>query len=310
MLETSSGYGGGPPGYGQPPGGYGQPPGQPPGGYEPPGQPPGGYPPPGQPPGGYGPPPGGGFTPPPAPGGYPGAGAPGGGAPGAWSATEALGYAWNAIIKDFGNVGLPLVAGFFIMGLPAGVVSGIRSAVVSAMATSNNMDMTTLQLINIGSTPILLLFNALAQAFMLGGIVGFALKVARGQKPQFGEIFQGGRFFMPMLIASLLQGIGVEFGLVLCIAPGVFLALAWMFYPIMIVERGAGGVDALKQSWQLSTGQKVNLLVLALLLFLALIVGLLACCVGALIVGPLWVLSIVFVYLRLTGQEPVPVGAG
>jgi len=221
-----------------------------------------------------------------------------------------LGYAWNAIIKDFGNVGLPLVAGFFIMGLPAGVVSGIRSAVVSAMATSNNMDMTTLQLINIGSTPILLLFNALAQAFMLGGIVGFALKVARGQKPQFGEIFQGGRFFMPMLIASLLQGIGVEFGLVLCIAPGVFLALAWMFYPIMIVERGAGGVDALKQSWQLSTGQKVNLLVLALLLFLALIVGLLACCVGALIVGPLWVLSIVFVYLRLTGQEPVPVGAG
>lgn len=311
MLEASSGYGG-PGGYGQPPGGYGppgQPPGQPPGGYPPPGAPPGGYgAPPGQPPGGYGA--GGGFTPPPAPGGYPGPGAPGGGPPGAWSATEALGYAWSAITKDFANVALPLIAGFFVMGIPSGIVSGIRGGIVGAMASSGSVDMSTIQIINFGSIPIILLINALAQGFMLGGIMSFAIKAARGQKPQFGEIFQGGRFFGPMMVASLLQILGVYFGTFLCIVPGVLLALGWMLYPIMVVERGAGGVDALKQSWQMTTGQKMNLFILALLLFVATIVGLLACCVGALVVGPLWALSIAFVYMRLTGEEPRPFGAG
>src|SRR6185369_13741010 len=287
------GYGppGGPPpgGYGppgSPPGGYG-PPGSPPGGYGPPGSPPGGYGPPGSPPGGYGPPgsPPGGYGPPGSPpggygppgGGPPGYGPPGGGygppggggfmppyqppgapppPPGAGSgleATEAISFGWNAVTKDFAGVALPLAVAGFVSTLPSGVISGIRGGIVGALTASGSVDSTALMLINGGGSLISYLISIIVQAYMLGGIVHFALRVARGEKPEFGVVFSGGRFFAPMLGATLLYTLGITVGFMACLVPGLFLFAGWIAYSAFVVDKGLGGVEALKASWQATT---------------------------------------------------------
>ncbi|HYP75320.1 MAG TPA: hypothetical protein VER12_05190 [Polyangiaceae bacterium] len=312
--------GGAPPG-GPPPGGYG-PPGSPPGGYGPPGSPPGGYGPPGSPPGGYGPPgsppggygpPGGGYGPPggtpPYGGGFmppyqpPGAPPPGNGS--GFEATEAIAFGWAAVTKDFGGVAVPLAVGGFVSALPSGVVSGIRGGVAGALAASGSADPMVLALINGGGSLISYLVSIVVQAYMLGGIVQFALRVARGQKPDFGVIFAGGRFFAPMLGATLLYTLGITFGFAACIVPGVFLFAGWIAYSAFIVDKGLGAVDALKASWQATTPQRTNIMVYALLSFVVGVVGVLACCIGALLVSfPVLMVGNAYLYLKLIGEQP------
>src|SRR6478609_8503616 len=330
--------GGAPPGGygppGSPPGGYG-PPGSPPGGYGPPGSPPGGYGPPGSPPGGYGPPgsPPGGYGPPgPAPGGYgppgsppggygpagggppfgggfapppyqPGAPPPGGGA--GLEASEALAFGWAAVSKDFAGVALPLAVAWFITLLPGSIIGGIRGGVAGALAASGSADPMVLALINGGGSLVSYFVAIVSQAYMLGGITQFALRVARGEKPDFGVIFTGGRFFAPMLGATLLYTLGITFGFAACIVPGVFLFAGWIAYSAFIVDKGLGAVDALKASWQATTPQRTNIMVYALLSFVVGVVGVLACCIGALLVSfPVLMVGNAYLYLKLIGEQP------
>jgi uncharacterized membrane protein len=143
------------------------------------------------------------------------------------------------------------------------------------------------------------------QSYLLGGIVHFALGVCRGKKPEFGEVFSGGRYFGKMLVGQLLFGLAYGIGLALCVVPGWIVAAGCILYAPLIVDKNMGGVDALKESWRLTTGHKLNVIVLGILLFLVVLVGYAACCVGALLVSaPIAALSLSYVYLRLVGEEP------
>jgi len=295
----------GPPG-GNPPGGYGPPGGNPPGGYGPPGgNPPGGYGPPGgNPPGGYGPPGGGppygggGFAPPPY---QPGPPPPAAG----FEATEAIAFGWAAVSKDFAGVAVPLAVAAFVASLPGIVLGGIRGGIVGALTASGSVDPTVLMLINGGGGLVNSLVSIGAQSWIMGGVVQFALSVARGQKPEFGVVFSGGRFFGPMLGATFLYSFGVVFGFALCLVPGLILLAGWLAYSAFIVDKGLGAVEALKASWQLTTPYRTNVIVYVLLSMLVGIAGALACCIGAVLVSfPVLMLGNAFVYLKLIGEQP------
>lgn len=308
-INTSGGV---PPGWGgggSPPGapgggGYGQPPG---GGYPPPGGyggPPGGggY---GQPPGGAYPPPGGYGGPPGAypPGAYPGQAIPG--SPGGpWLPADAVRFAWTAITKDFQGVALPIAAAFFLASLPGALINiattGLQTALSLGGAPAEGIQATSFI-----TAPIVYLVGVVAQAFFWGGIVHFALAVGRGQRPAFNEVFSGARYFAPMLVGQLLFSMATIVGTMACIVPGVVVALGCQFYGHLIVDRRLAAIDALKESWRLTIGQKMSLAVLGLLLILIGFAGMLACCVGALLVSlPVTALATVYVYLKLTGEEP------
>lgn len=311
------GYGpppGGGGGYGPPPGGgggYGPPPGGG-GGYGPPPGGGGGY---GQPPGGggYGQPPGGGFGAPPPGQGYPPPGGfappPAGGPPGQWSPTEAVGTAWQALTKDFAGIALPIAVALVLMEIPAFVMSFVQNFVQRMMASDvASMGGATQQtVLAIGFGLLSYLVGLLSQSFFLGGIYHFTLSVMRGQKPPFGEVFSGGRYFGGMLVSQLLFSLALLFGLALCIVPGVIVGLGCQFYALLVVDKNLTAVDALKESWRLTTGHKLQLFVLGLLFFGIVLAGLIACCIGALVVSaPLVTLAATVVYMKLSGEEPRP----
>jgi uncharacterized membrane protein len=225
--------------------------------------------------------------------------------PAAWSPTEAVGFAWNAVMQHFADIALPLAVGVFVMGLPAGIVNGLRTGLITGLAASGSVDADTLQLINVLTAPFTQIVNVFAQAFMFGGLFGFVLKALRGQKPAFGEVFSGGRFFVSMLGAGIVASIAYVVGIMLCVVPGIIVAIGLSLYPVLITDRQLGAIDSLKESWRLTTGHKVNLFIYGILIVLIMIAGFLACCLGALLVSaPIAMISLGYIYLKLVGEQP------
>src|SRR5690606_12553492 len=203
-ISGGSGYGGGPGGMGPgappPPGGFTPPPGSPPGGFTPPpgGAPPGGAPPGGAPPPWFGP-------------AGPGAGGPGGPAR-EWQPMAAMSYGWDTVLRDYANIGRPIAAATLVSAIVNSIFSGMQQAVEG-------------EALAYVVAPVSYVVNLVVNAFILGGVFHFSLGVLRGRAPAFNEVFSGGRFFGPMLLAHFLYSIAVTIGVIACIVPGVVVAL-------------------------------------------------------------------------------------
>ncbi|WP_437608995.1 hypothetical protein WMF20_49015 [Sorangium sp. So ce834] len=314
-------------GYGQPPGGnYGQPPGgsygQPPGGgYGPPpggGPPGGGYGPPpggGPPGGGYGPPPGGGWGPPPGGGGWgqppgggfgapPGGGGygappgggpygapPGMGGPTSWGAGDAASFGWERVKRDPAVI----IGAVAVVGLAAGFPNVIGGGIQAALASDAPAVGSSIQV-------LMQLVGFVVGSYFAGGMSNLLLKVARGQPYAFNDILGGGRWFMSILGAQILTSLAIGVGMVFLLVPGILLALGLSMTNMCIVDKNLGAVDAMKESWRITTGHKGGIFVYALLVFALVVAGMLACCVGTLVAGPIAALGYAYIYLRLTGQ--------
>ncbi|MBI4705907.1 MAG: hypothetical protein HY744_32850 [Deltaproteobacteria bacterium] len=192
-----------------------------------------------------------------------------------------MAFAWARIKSDPGTI----LGALIVAGLLSNVVSGVGSGIRSA-----DRDSLVLGLVNAG----LSLVNFLVMTFMEGGMTLFALKVARGQPYELGDIFKGGPYFAPLLVANILTGLAVAFGLLLLIVPGIILALGLSLTVPIVVDRNLHAVDAMKESWRLTTGHKVGIFVFGLLMAALMLLGLLACCVGVLVVAPLGQIAWVF----------------
>ena len=68
------------------------------------------------------------------------------------------------------------------------------------------------------------------------GSTVFVLKIARGQPAELSDIFTGGPFFLPILEHSILFGLMVGLGTILCIVPGVFLGLMFGQFNYLIID--------------------------------------------------------------------------
>ncbi len=232
-------------------------------------------------------------------------GAPTGGGPGgSWSPTEALAFGWNAIMGNFQGIALPLAALMFVVSLLSGIPSGGLSYVLTRTAMEI-VEPAFLPFIQLGIRFVTQILGAVVGAYFLGGASDFALRVARGQTPEFNVVFGGGKYFGPMLIATLVANFAVTFGFIFCIAPGLILAAGLATYQSLIVDQRLGGVDALKKSWELTDGHKGQLVVFLLLAGLVAIAGAAACCLPLLLVSaPMITIAGAYIYLKLIGEQP------
>ena len=112
-----------------------------------------------------------------------------------------------------------------------------------------------------------------------------------------------------MFVGQLLFTLAMFVGFMLCIVPGVLIALGCQFYAFYVVDKQVSGVDGLKSSWAATQGQRGNLFVLALVLFGVMLLGAAACCVGFLLIAaPMQILAQAYVYMKLNAEEPTPAG--
>jgi len=206
-------------------------------------------------------------------------------------------------MKNFPGVALPLAVAVLVAMIPGGIINvgySLASSIVAEYVEPSFLGV--LSGLVSGTSSLL---GLLVGSYMAGGIASFALKVARGQPVQFGDVFAGGPYFGRMFVAALVAGIAVTLGMCLLIVPGVIVALGISQYTYVVVDQGVGGIDALKKSWEMTNGHRMNLFVFVLLALVVVVAGYIACIVGALLVSmPVLAIAGAYIYLSIKGERP------
>lgn len=136
------------------------------------------------------------------------------------------------------------------------------------------------------------------------GATKIAAKFTLGEKPELADLFRSYRLFFRYLGSSILVGIIALIGLILLIIPGIILIIRLQFFVYLIVDKNAGAIEAIQQSWEMTKGKTGNLFLFGLLLFAIEVAGLIALGVGLLVAAPVAFLAQAYVYRKLADHSP------
>ncbi|MGB5724503.1 MAG: hypothetical protein WBM39_08800 [Parasphingorhabdus sp.] len=88
---------------------------------------------------------------------------------------------------------------------------------------------------------------------------------------------------LPLIGLGILMALGIGFGLILLVAPGIILYLMWIVATPVMMAEDLGVIDSLKRSAELTSGSKRLIFVLLIIFFvLAMVFGLFVAFVGSL----------------------------
>lgn len=133
------------------------------------------------------------------------------------------------------------------------------------------------------------------------GLIRAALSVVDGGRPEVGMLFRTERL-APYLIASILVGLAVGVGLILCIIPGLILAFLFAFFGYAIVDgRTDEAIESMKVSWNLVSKNVGSLILLFILVFLINLVGALLCGIGLLFTYPITAVALAYAWRTISG---------
>ena len=108
--------------------------------------------------------------------------------------------------------------------------------------------------------------------------------------------------FWRYLGAQFLVAIIIFVGLLLLIVPGIIAALGLLFVLYVVIDRGAGPINALKESWRITNGNKWQLFLFGLVLSGLNLVGVLLLVVGLLVTVPVTWIAVTHAYRTLASQ--------
>lgn len=135
----------------------------------------------------------------------------------------------------------------------------------------------------------------LVSIFLSLGVTRIGLNLVSGRETSLGMLFGGGRKFLPAIGATILYMLMVIIGLLLLIVPGIYLAMRYGQYLTAMVDRDLGVMDSFAYSSSITTNNRMNLFLLALMAILISLAGCLALCVGLLFAMPViwlgWVVA-------------------
>jgi uncharacterized membrane protein len=151
---------------------------------------------------------------------------------------------------------------------------------------------------------------------VIGWLAGFALasplnagffvvsaKLLKNQTPEFTDFFSGFKFFLQLALLGVVSSILICIGLILLIAPGVYLIVSYLFALMFIVDRGLDFWPAMETSRRSVQTRWFGIFLLFLLLLLLNLGGLLLLGVGLLVSVPLTHCIITVAYADIFGLK-------
>jgi uncharacterized membrane protein len=150
---------------------------------------------------------------------------------------------------------------------------------------------------------------------LIGGVVNFALSTLIGMgvvafylaahdNPETVELsaLWHPQPFWKFLGASILVGLAVGIGFVLLVVPGLIAMVLFMFATFIVIDRGLGPIEAMKESMRIGRGHRWTLLGLVAVLLLIVIAGFVAVFVGILVAMPISTLAFAHAYRELSSR--------
>lgn len=122
-------------------------------------------------------------------------------------------------------------------------------------------------------------FAMMYGVFLLGPI-GYSvkwvfLKAVRKEKINIKDMFSVfERNYWNAVLANLLVGVIVGFGIIMLIVPGIFFACRLAFVPYLVIDQKMDVMDALKTSWDITRGHGWSIFFIGLLAIPIVIAGL------------------------------------
>lgn len=128
--------------------------------------------------------------------------------------------------------------------------------------------------------------SALVTPPLLAGIYVMVMRIERGDQVRFSNYFDGFRWWLPLVLASLVMSLFISLGILLLVLPGLYLALAYGFTSLNIIDAGQNFWPAMENSRKLITANFWQYLLLALLFLLICILGAIPFGLGLLVAVP------------------------
>jgi uncharacterized membrane protein len=207
---------------------------------------------------------------------------------------QVLNVSWEVYKDNWAT----LVGGFTIFTVITGGVSTVLQLMIESTVGRGQGGLD-----EVIATILEFVISQSVQAFLVVGLTRIYLAAARGQKTSIDMLFSGTDLFWPAFGASILFGLIILAGSVLCIVPGIFLACGLWLFCHLIVDRGVGPLNSFSLAWQYSEGNRMSSFVLGIIQIGVIILGFLALCIGLLFTmtfaGIMWTVA----YLHITGQR-------
>jgi uncharacterized membrane protein len=144
-------------------------------------------------------------------------------------------------------------------------------------------------LVTIISAPVYTIFTA--------GLFRFYLKLIRGEKAAIGDAFSG---FGPQLgqltLLSLVQIVLLLVGYLLCVIPGIYLAVAWYFAIPLVIDKGLGFWEAMELSRKLVNKHWFVVFAFLIVYGLLALAGIVACFIGIFVTMPIGFAALMYAY--------------
>jgi hypothetical protein len=133
------------------------------------------------------------------------------------------------------------------------------------------------------------------------GIINASLMVTRGERPEPGRAFST-QYLGQFIVGSILYGIIVGIGFILCVIPGIIAMILLAFYGFYILDQGMSGTEALSASYNLVKDNFGRVFLVLLVAFLINLVGALLCGIGLLVTAPICWIIVAYAYRKLNNQ--------
>jgi len=196
-----------------------------------------------------------------------------------------------------------------VYGVIVGALSLVTGLVSAAILGPTEVNSVTGEID--GPNPFLQLLVQLVSSLVTsipGLILGLCfirgvLDVAEGRPFELGQLFTR----IPWgsgIITSILVSLMTTVGMLLCVLPGIAVAVFAYFSLYFVIDRQLSPVDAIKASFGLVRDNLGNTILWVLVAFVMMVVGACLCGVGLLVAMPLMYLGSAYTYKKLT-QQPV-----
>ena len=149
---------------------------------------------------------------------------------------------------------------------------------------------------------------------MHAGLSYMFVRRIRGEEVQIGDLFAGFHIaLLNIVLAGLLMSALTGVGFILCLLPGIYLAVGYVFALTLVIDKKMDFWPAMEVSRQVVHKNWWSMFLLVIVLGLIVCAGVLACIVGLIIAVPVSTASLMFVYEdffgRRASEAPVAPGA-
>jgi uncharacterized membrane protein len=141
---------------------------------------------------------------------------------------------------------------------------------------------------------------------LMGGLYYVFIRRIRGETPEIADAFAGINLaFLQLGLAGVVTALLIAVGMALCILPGVYLAVAYVFARPLVIDKKLEFWTAMEVSRRVVNRQWWTIFGLGIILVLMLCAGALLCLIGLILAGPVSVAALMYAYEDLFGGPAV-----